>query len=44
MGRSSLLLLHLVSSVEETMTLFLFGFKHFHEPRTARPHLRLSYT
>jgi hypothetical protein len=37
MGDSSILLFHLVSAMEETMTLFLFGFKHFHGPLPAGP-------
>jgi hypothetical protein len=32
MEASSILLFHLVSPVEETMTLFLSGFKHFYGP------------
>jgi len=32
-----MLLLHLVSRAEETMTLFLSRFKHFHDPLPAGP-------
>lgn len=33
-----MLLLHLVSRAEETMTLFVSSFKHFHGPLPAGPH------
>ena len=33
-----MLLLHLVSRAEETMTLFVSRFKHFHGPLPAGPH------
>src|SRR5918994_2324844 len=40
MGCSSVSLLHLVLGLEETMTFFLCGFKHFHGPSAATPHQR----
>jgi hypothetical protein len=38
MEGSSRLLLHFVSLAEETMTLFLSGFKHFHGALPGGPH------
>src|ERR671923_2591480 len=37
MGNSSISLLHLVFPLEETMTFFLCGFKHFHSPLPVYP-------